>query len=226
MRVFVIGVTGATGSRVANQLLARGDDVIGLHRRAGQGPALRARGIRPFPGDLTSVPVEQLAAAMKRADAVVFAAGASEKGNHIADAVDDHGMVLATAAAEVAGVRRFLHVSAFPDAWRDRRMPLEFEHYMKVKRQADVHLTGTDLDWVIVRPGTLTNDPGIGRVRIGMAIPYDEVSRDDVATVLVELIHMPRIRRTILELTRGETPVKEALERCLADYRPRRPSLD
>ena len=83
---------------------------------------------------------------------------------------------------------------------------------MKVKRQADVHLTGSDLDWVIVRPGALTNDPGTGRVRIGMAIPYGEVSRDDLATVLVELIHMPRIRRTILELTGGETPITEALE--------------
>lgn len=215
MRVFVIGVTGATGSRVANQLLARGDDVIGLHRRAEQGPALRARGVEAFLGDLTSITAEQLDAAMKMVDAVVFAAGASEEGNHIADVVDGHGMVLATAAAAVAGVRRFLHVSAFPDAWRDQRMPLEFEHYMKVKRQADVHLTGTDLDWVIVRPGTLTNDPGTGRVRIGMAIPYGEVSRDDLAAVLVELIHMPRIRRAILELTGGETPITEALERAV-----------
>lgn len=56
------------------------------------------------------------------------------------DAVDGHGVVLATAAAATAGVRRFLHVSAFPDAWRDRRMPADFEHYMKVKRQADVHV--------------------------------------------------------------------------------------
>ena len=60
-------------------------------------------------------------------------------------------------------------------------MPPEFEHYLKVEWQADVHLAATNLEWVIVRPGTLTNAPGTGRVRLGLAIPYDEVSRDHLA---------------------------------------------
>ena len=74
------------------------------------------------------------------------AAGASEAGTRAADAVDGHGVVVAAAAAAAAGVARCLLVSAFPDAWRDRRMPPEFEHSMKVKRQADVHVAATDLD--------------------------------------------------------------------------------
>lgn len=210
-RVFVIGTTGATGSRVARQLLQRGDEVVGLHRREEQARALRQQGVVAVRGDLTSVSAKQLASAMGGADAVVFAAGASEEGNQAADAVDGRGMVIATAAAAAAGVRRFLHVSAFPDAWRDRRMPDEFEHYMKVKRQADVHLASTGLEWVIVRPGTLTNAPGTGRVRLGLAIPYDEVPRDDLATVLAELVHLPRVARVIVELTRGDKPIEQAL---------------
>jgi uncharacterized protein YbjT (DUF2867 family) len=212
-RVFVIGVTGATGSRVARRLVERGDRVAGLHRRVEQAELLRQEGIEPIHGDLTTVSVELLANVMRGSDAVVFAAGASEDGNSVADAVDGQGMVLATAATAASGVPRFLHVSAFPDAWRDRRMPPEFEHYMKVKRQADVHLATTDLDWVIVRPGTLTNAPGTGRVRLGLAIPYSEVSRDDLAGVLAALVHIPRIRRAILELTAGDTPIDESLER-------------
>jgi hypothetical protein len=66
---------------------------------------------------------------MRGADAVVFAAGASGAGPQVADAVDGNGVVLAAAATAAAGVRRFLLVSAFPYAWRDRRMPPEFEHY-------------------------------------------------------------------------------------------------
>ena len=93
-------------------------------------------------------------------------------------------------------------------------MPPEFEHGMKVKRQANVHLAGTNLEWVIVRPGTLTNAPGTGRVRLGMAIPYGEVPRDDLAGVLVELVHTPRVRRVILELTAGNAPIKGALQRA------------
>ncbi|MFI6440266.1 NAD(P)H-binding protein [Streptomyces sp. NPDC050759] len=102
-------------------------------------------------------------------------------------------------------------ISAFPDAWGDRRMPPDFEHYMKVKRQADVHLAATDLDWVIVHPGTLTTSPGTDRVRPGPAIPYGDVARDDVAAVFAELVHQPQVNRTILELTGGATPVREAV---------------
>lgn len=210
-RVFVVGITGATGSRVASQLRDRGDEVVGLHRRIEQAEGLRRQGIESVHGDLTIITAEQLAPAMKGVDAVVFAAGASEEGNTVADAVDGRGVVVATAAATIAGVRRFLHVSAFPDACRDQRMPPEFEHYMKVKRQADVDLASTSLEWVIVRPGTLTNAPGTGLVRLGLAIPYDEVSRDDLATVLAELVHASRVRRVILELTRGDQRIVEAV---------------
>jgi uncharacterized protein YbjT (DUF2867 family) len=210
-RVFIIGATGGVGSRLAAQLVEREDQPIGLHRRPEQARLLKARGIEAVAGDLTSIGIDQLAALMEGTAAVVFTAGASEEGPRVADAVDGQGVVVAAAAAAKAGVARFLLVSAFPDAWRDRRMPTEFEHYMKVKRQADVDLAGTDLDWVILRPGTLTNNHGTGRVRLGMAIPYDEVARDDVAAVLAELVHAPQIRKVILELTAGQTPIHDAL---------------
>jgi len=214
-RVFIIGATGGIGSRLAAKLVASGDQPVGLHRRPDQARALEERGVQPVAGDLAAISVRDLAAHLEGVDAIVFAAGASEDGPRIADAVDGQGVAKAAAAAEAAGVRRFLHVSAFPDAWRDQRMPPEFEHYMKVKRQADVHLAGTGLDWVIVRPGTLTSQKGTGRVRVGMAIPYGEVTRDDVAAVFAELVHTPQICRVILELTGGDTPVREALNRAV-----------
>ncbi|MFJ8021496.1 SDR family oxidoreductase [Streptomyces sp. NPDC096311] len=211
-RVFVIGATGGVGSRLAAQLIERGDQVVGLHRRPEQAHALESDGMEPVLGDLTSLGVDTLAACLEGADAVVFTAGASGAGPRQADAVDGQGVEIAATAAATAGVRRFLLVSAFPDAWRDRRMPPNFEHYMKVKRQADVLLAATDLDWVIVRPGTLTNDPGTGHIRIGVAIPYGDVPRDDVAAVLTELVHQPQVNRIILELTEGEVPIREALD--------------
>lgn len=90
-------------------------------------------------------------------------------------------------------------------------MPESFEHYMFVKRQADVHLASTDLDWIILRPGTLLDTDATGAIRLGMAIPYGEVSRDDVASTIVELIEEPQLRRVILELTSGSTPVQQAV---------------
>jgi uncharacterized protein YbjT (DUF2867 family) len=131
------------------------------------------------------------------------------------DAVDGLGVTKASDAAVNAGVRRFLLVSAFPDAWREKRMPEEFEHYMFVKRQADVYLSHTELDWVILRPGTLLNELGTGHVRTGFAIPYGEVSRDDVAATLVQLVEKPAVNRVIIELTAGEISVAEAVEQMV-----------
>lgn len=211
-RVFIIGATGGIGLRLATQLIDRGDHPIGLHRRPEQAQILQANGVEPVQGDLTSIGVDGLAAHLKGVDAIVFTAGAGGGGTQQTDAVDGQGVILATAAAAAANVRRYLHISVFPDAWRDRHMPSEFEHYMQVKRQTDVHIVDTDLDWVIVRPGTLTDSPGTGRVRLGLAIPYDDVPREDVARIMAELVHRPEVNHIILELTTGEDPIGEAFK--------------
>ncbi|VTP63052.1 Uncharacterised protein [Serratia rubidaea] len=59
---------------------------------------------------------------------------------------------------------------------------------MAVKKQADVHLAASPLDWVILRPGTLTNNAGSGRINAGLAIPYGLIPREDVAATLAALI--------------------------------------
>lgn len=52
---------------------------------------------------------------------------------------------------------------------------------------------------------------------LGLAIPYGEVPPDDVAGVLAELVHAPRVRRVILELTSGDTPLREALAGIISE---------
>jgi hypothetical protein len=48
-------------------------------------------------------------------------------------------------------------------------------------------LAESGLDWIILRPGTLNDLPGTGRVHLGPAAIYDEISRDDVAVTIAEL---------------------------------------
>ncbi|TWG07593.1 NAD(P)H-binding protein [Saccharopolyspora dendranthemae] len=76
--------------------------------------------------------------------------------------IDGEGLVKAAAAR--AGISRFVLVSVFPDAARGGELGEGFEHYMRVKKSADVHLSHTDLDWVFVRPRTLRDEPGDGSV--------------------------------------------------------------
>ena len=212
-KVFVIGAAGKVGRHLVPRLGERGHAVLGLHRKPEQADVLAGLGATAVAGSLTDLSAEALGERMRGCDAVVFTAGAGGAGLALTQAIDGDGLELAVAAAGHAGVPRFLLVSAFPEALRDRDRSEGFEAYIRIKKRADVHLVASDRDWVILRPGTLVDAPGTGRVRADLAIPYDTIPREDVAAALAELVDRPAIGRTIIELTRGDVPIGEALER-------------
>jgi hypothetical protein len=72
-----------------------------------------------------------------------------------------HFRAEAVESAHIAGVSRFLLVSVFPDALRDGERSKGFENYIRIKKLADPYLVATDLNWVIVRPGTLSMLPAL-----------------------------------------------------------------
>lgn len=212
-KVFIVGGAGQVARRLARLLIERGHLPRSLHRHPEQAEELAQLGTMPVLGSLLALDARGLAQLMADSDVVVFAAGAGGKGGpEMTRAIDGGGLELAIAAARQAGIARFLLVSAFPESFRDRRMPDSFENYMSVKKLGDVHLAESDLDWVILRPGTLLDTPGTGKVRTGLAIPYGDVPRDDVTATLLELVERPEVRRVIIELTHGETPVGEAVQ--------------
>ncbi|WP_410608309.1 NAD(P)-binding oxidoreductase [Amycolatopsis sp. lyj-109] len=213
MNVFVIGAAGGIGNRLARLLTARGDTVTGMHRNPAQAETVRDTGARPLSGDLIEDTVDQLAEKISGHDAVVFSAGAHGTGMDKTTLIDGRGLEKAATAAVQAGVSRFVLVSVFPDALRGNDSTEGFEHYVKVKKTADVFLTHTDLDWLIVRPGTLLDEPGTGRVTAGPAIEYGDVHRDDVAAFIDAALHEPALGRVIVEVTAGDTPIAEAIDR-------------
>ncbi|MEV5646901.1 NAD(P)H-binding protein [Nocardia sp. NPDC052254] len=221
MKVFQIGAAGGVGRRLAQLLTDRGDQVTGMHRNPEQGAVVAASGATPLIGDLIHDSVQELATKFSGHDAIVFSAGAHGTGADMTTAIDGTGLEKAAAAAASAGVSRFVLVSVFPDAGRDRETSAGFEHYMRVKKSADVYLTHTDLDWLIVRPGTLLDDPGTGTVTAGVAIEYGTVCRDDVAAFIDAALHEPALSRVIVELTGGSTPAAEAVADVLAATGPR-----
>lgn len=212
MRVFIVGATGGVGHRVAQRLRASGHAVTAVVRRAEQAESCIQQGFTPIIADIAAVSVEALAEAMQGSDAVLFTAGAGGRdGPEATSAVDGDGPATVAAAARIAGVSRFYLVSVFPEAWRERRMDDDFEHYMVEKKKAETQLVLTDLDWVILRPSALTDEPGLGTVDIGLAKVHREIRRDDVADTLIALIKNPKITRVILEVTGGSTPVDDAV---------------
>jgi uncharacterized protein YbjT (DUF2867 family) len=218
MRTVIAGGHGKVGLRLGALLAGRGDQPVGMVRAPEQGADLEAAGVEPLVLDLVAATPEQLAQALRGADAVVFSAGAGGRGGPEAtNAIDGTAARRLVDAAVAAGVRRFVMVSVFMDAGRSREVSDTFENYMRVKRDSDVHLVASGLDWTILRPGTLTDDPGTGRVRLGAAIPQGAVRRDDVAAVLAALLRAPGSVHQVLELTEGDIPVAEAVSAVARD---------
>ena len=218
MKVFIVGIAGGIGSRLARLLTTAGDQVDGLYRRPEQGEHLETHGIHATHGDLTRLDAPALAAFLHDTDVLIFAAGAGGEGGTTATtAIDGTGLSTAIEAARLAGVRRLLLVSVFPEAWRRRDVSDSFEHYIDVKKKADAELAATDLDWTILRPAALTDEPGTGQISLSPALIHTDITRDDVAATLAELVHTPQIHHQILELTQGPEPITGAVQRQARD---------
>src|SRR5207302_520964 len=77
---------------------------------------------------------------------------------------------------------------------------------------AEADLRGRDLDWTILRPGSLTDAPAAGRIRLARPpVPGGRVPRADVAAVIAALLDTPGTRHQTLELVGGDSPVAEAV---------------
>jgi uncharacterized protein YbjT (DUF2867 family) len=211
LEVFIIGISGAVGALLVHDLEGRGDGVSGLVRREDQRADLVRHRVKAHVGDIGRLDVEQLSLLLNGCNALVYSAGSNGGSRTVTDAVDGEGVVKALEAASLAGVTRFILVSVLPEAWRERALDDEEEHYFAVKKLTDVTVTLSDLDWVILRPSMLVDRAGTGRVALGPAQPHGEIPREDVAATLAELLHQPGIRRQILELNEGETPIASAV---------------
>jgi uncharacterized protein YbjT (DUF2867 family) len=194
-------------------LAARGDEVIGIIRNPVQAADLAQQGATALVLDLEKADVDTLARELAGADAAVFAAGAGPgSGAARKDTVDRAAAELLVAAAETAGVRRYLLISSMgasdaPPAGTDE----VFAAYLRAKAASENALRESDLDWTILRPGRLTDEPGTGMVRLARTVRRGSVSRDDVAAVLVALLDEPRAIGQTLEVVAGEVPVAKAV---------------
>ena len=171
VRIVIAGGHGQIAMRLEKLLAQRGDSAVGLIRNPKQAGDLRSAGADPVVCDLESAAVGEVASRLDGADAVVFAAGAGPGSGAARKETVDHGAaVLFADAAERAGIRRYLMISAMG---ADREPPPGtdpvFAAYLRAKGAADADLASrTLLDWTILRPGRLTDEPGTGMVQLAV----------------------------------------------------------
>jgi uncharacterized protein YbjT (DUF2867 family) len=212
MLVAIAGGHGQIALRLARILADRGDAARSLIRNPDHADDIRAAGGEPVVCDLEHAAEAEVAEAISGADAVVFAAGAGPgSGSERKMTMDYGGAAKLIAAAKQAGISRYVIVSSMgadPNASGDDT----FSIYLQAKGKADEDLRASGLDYTVVKPGALTNDPGTGRVTLAETVERGEVTRDDVAAVLAAVLAAPNTTGKSAELVSGDVPVEEAVK--------------
>ncbi len=209
MDVLVAGGHGKIGLRLLALLAGDGHMARGLIRDPAQAADLEAVGAQAVIGDLER---DDVSAQVAGADAVVFAAGAGPgSGAERKRTVDLGGAVRLIEAAQAGGVRRYVIVSSFgagdPSSGSEAMRP-----YLEAKAEADAALAASGLDYTIVRPGGLTDDPGTGLIDAAQSLGRrGHVTRDDIAATLVETLRADNTIAKTFEVLAGDSPIAETV---------------
>ena len=208
MDILVAGGHGQIGQRLLRLLAEGGHRGRGLIRNPDHVADLERLGATAILCDLEH---DDPRPHLGGADAIVFAAGAGPgSGPERKRTVDLGAAVKLMEAASAFGVARYVIVSSMGTDDVEHSGPMR--PYLEAKAEADEALRTSGLDWTIVRPGHLTDEPGTGRVDARTALGRrGDVPRDDVALVLLEVLQAPNTIRTQFELLAGDTPVREAV---------------
>jgi nucleoside-diphosphate-sugar epimerase len=212
-QVAVVGGHGQVARHLHPLLLAAGRTPVALVRSDAQRAALEEAGAHARLLDIEQATGEAFAQAFAGCDAVVFTAGGGPDGNiGRKRTVDLEGSLKSIEGARAAGITRFVQVSAIgvDDALPEDTAPV-WRAYVEAKRDADEALRLSGLDWTIMRPGRLTDDPGT----VGGDVARAEVPREDVAAVIAAVLDDESTVGHQWNLVSGELPVAEAVVRAV-----------
>jgi len=211
MDVVVAGGHGRVGLRLLRLLAERGHRARGLIRNPDHASDLHEVGAEPVLCDIEAL--DDIASCCEGADAVVFAAGAGPgSGPERKRTVDYAGAVKLIDAARKNGIDHYVMVSAIrvdrPEEWPEQMRP-----YYEAKRDADEALVESGLTYTIVRPGSLTDDAGTGRVEVGASLDGGDIPRDDVAAVVLAALEAANTHGKAFDVVSGDDPVEDAVAR-------------
>lgn len=211
MKVLVVGANGTTGKQVVEKVAnSKQHEAYAMIRDEKQADALKKLGANVVLGDLE----QDVSDALRGMDAVIFAAGSGgNTGDEKTIAVDQNGAKNIIDEAKNQGVKRFVMLSSMgTDA--PEQGPEGLQLYLRAKAIADEYLKQSNLQYTIVRPGTLSNDQATGKIDINNDIEdkSQTIPRADVATVLVECLNEEATIGKTFELLAGETEIEQAIK--------------
>ncbi|HEY8664019.1 MAG TPA: NAD(P)-binding oxidoreductase [Propionibacteriaceae bacterium] len=192
MNITVVGGSRGTGALVAQQAAAAGHEVRTVSRSLGASIA----GVEQVALDATDAVALQ--PAVRGADAVIVTVGARAREGET-PRTDITRSVIAAIATE--GVRRLVVQSSYgvgdsydsmPFVMKRLVVPLILKQALADHGMQEALLVDSGLDWTVLRPGGLTDQPATGRVRLwpgtGGAGTLGRVARADIASLLLACV--------------------------------------
>jgi nucleoside-diphosphate-sugar epimerase len=196
MKVAIVGATGFVGSHLVPHLVATGHEVIGISRDGSRLPPWGEEVVARAADVASGIGLDD---ALAGADAVVhLAAIPRETRGRTFDDVNARGTERVVAAAERAGIRRFVHLSVLGVA-DDPKL-----RYLYSKWRGEQAVRASSLDWVVLRPSLMfgTGDGFFNLVRTTLrwwspgiiAIPgkgdtrFQPLSVDDLAIAVEQSV--------------------------------------
>lgn len=223
-KVLVVGANGKIGRQVVDKLHENSDyDVYAGLRKDDQIAERKGKGIHAVKVDLEGE-LTALEEAAKGMDAIVFSAGSGgSTGDDKTILVDLDGAVKMMLAAQNQGVKRFVMVSSMFSNVRDIWSYGRYENagvgnpYFAAKHYADEALQASDLDYTIIRPSTLQDDAGTGKISLAEQFTnHDErtmkIPREDVAETIIAVLGNDHTIGKTFDLDTGDTSIAEVVE--------------
>jgi uncharacterized protein YbjT (DUF2867 family) len=202
--ILIAGANGTTGRLIVE--LLKDSDVyrpIAMVRKKEQKDRFEQENVSVVLADLE----KNLSHAVKNADKVIFAAGS--KGKNVIG-VDQDGAKRLIDAAKDAGIKKFVMLSTM--GADNPSVSEEMGDYLKAKQNADEYLKASGLDYTIVRPGSLTNEEGTGKIQLREKLEsFGKITRADVAKTLVEVLEGDVMQNQVFEILEGETTIEKAI---------------
>ncbi|WP_026811155.1 SDR family oxidoreductase [Arenibacter latericius] len=204
--ILVVGATGTTGRKVVSLLKSSPYfEPIAMVRKESQIREFSDQGIQTVIGDLEKN-ISHIMDAID-VDKVVFAAGSG--GKKVVE-VDQEGAKKMIDASKIHNIKKFVMLSSMGAEHPEEAT--ELKDYLKAKHNADEYLKASNIRYTIVRPGSLTNDKGIGKISVGQPLnEQGSISREDVAHVLTKTLHEDAASNDCFEIVSGNQLIENAL---------------
>jgi uncharacterized protein YbjT (DUF2867 family) len=204
-KVLVAGATGTTGKQIVNLLKeSQYFEPYAMIRKDDQKAQFEAQNVTWIKGDLS----ENIEDSCKNMDKVIFAAGSG--GKNVVE-IDQEGAKKLMDASLKHNVKKFVMLSSMGADQPEKAEDLK--EYLEAKHNADKYLRNTDLNYAIVRPGSLTNDNATNHIQLSHKLDNQgEISRADVAQTLVRVLNDDTANRETFEIIRGDTLISKAID--------------